>query len=48
VIEEEKRKKFEEEKSAYEKLTAEQKKQRLLEGLYSYNWTTEDGLMGHS
>lgn len=47
-IEEEKRKKFEEEKSAYEKLTAEQKKQRLLEGLYSYNWTTEDGLMGHS
>lgn len=48
-VEEEKRKKFEAEKRAYEDLTPEQKKERLLEGLYSYNWTTEEGsVLGHS
>lgn len=48
-VEQEKREKFEAEKRAYDQLSAEEKKARLLEGLYSYNWTTEEGsLLGHS
>lgn len=48
-VEEEKRRKFEEEKKAYEQLTSEQKKERLLEGLYNYVWSTEDtDSLGHS
>ncbi len=48
-IEEEKRRKFEAEKQAYERLSAEEKKERLLEGLYNYDWTTEEGdYLGHS
>lgn len=35
-----KRKEFEEEKLEYDKLTAEQKEQRLLEGLYNYSWNS--------
>ncbi len=37
-IEEEKRLKIEKEKAEYDKLTPEEKKQRLLDGLYNYNW----------
>lgn len=48
-IEDEKRRKFEEEKRAYEEMTPEQKRERLIEGLYSYSWTSEDGdSLGHS
>ncbi|MDY0344049.1 MAG: carboxylase [Lentimicrobium sp.] len=48
-IEEQKRKKFEAEKQAYEDLSDEEKEKRLLEGLYQYNWTTdEDSMLGHS
>ncbi|HLO91271.1 MAG: carboxylase [Chloroflexota bacterium] len=48
-VEQEKREKFEAEKRAYEQLSADQKRERLLEGLYSYNWTTEEGsVLGHS
>lgn len=39
-IEEEKRLKIEKEKAEYDVLTPEEKKQRLLDGLYNYNWTT--------
>ncbi|OIP05845.1 MAG: carboxylase [Bacteroidetes bacterium CG2_30_32_10] len=39
-VEEEKRKKIEEEKAKYAHLTPEEKEQRLLHGLYNYNWTT--------
>lgn len=41
-IEQERRRKYEEEKAGYENLTDEEKKKRLIEGLYSYQWTTDD------
>lgn len=48
-IEEQKRKKFEAEKQAYEDLSEEEKEKRLLKGLYHYSWTTdEDSMLGHS
>lgn len=48
-VEEEKRRKFEAEKKAYDDLTPEQKRERLLDGLYHYNWTSDDGTaLGHS
>ncbi|NMD15376.1 MAG: carboxylase [Bacteroidales bacterium] len=51
-IEEEKHRKLEEEKAAYEKLTPEEKRQRLLNGLYNYKWTSyqddEEEALGHS
>lgn len=40
-IEEEKRLKIEKEKAEYDKLSPEEKKQRLLDGLYNYNWSTK-------
>ncbi len=42
-VEEEKRRKFEEEKKAYESLSAEEKRERLLHGLYNYHWSSEEG-----
>lgn len=42
-IEEEKRRKFEEEKRAYESMSPEEKRERLLQGLYNYHWSTEEG-----
>jgi pyruvate/oxaloacetate carboxyltransferase len=39
-IEEEKLKKIQQEKEAYEMLTPEEKQQRLLEGLYNFQWTS--------
>jgi oxaloacetate decarboxylase alpha subunit/pyruvate carboxylase subunit B len=45
-IEEEKRKQFEAEKEAYQKLSKEEKEERLIEGLYNYDWTTSE--LGHS
>jgi oxaloacetate decarboxylase alpha subunit/pyruvate carboxylase subunit B len=48
-VEKEKRAKFEAEKREYEKLTPEEKQKRLLEGLYNYNWTSEEeDSLGHS
>ena len=53
-IEEEKRRKFEEEKSRYEQLSAEEKQARLLQGLYNSEWIVEgldpdeDYFPGHS
>jgi len=48
-VEEEKRLQYEAEKRAYDELTEEQKKQRLMEGLYHYGWTSEDlTSLGHS
>lgn len=47
-IEEEKKRKFEEEKQAYEKLSTEEKNQRLLQGLYHYDWTSDGNTLGHS
>ncbi len=47
AVEDEKRRLWEEEKNAYLKLSAEEKKQRLLEGLYNYSWGTDETL-GHS
>ena len=50
-IEEEKRRKLEAEKAAYEKLSPEEKQQRLLKGLYNYQWTSfqdEEEALGHS
>jgi pyruvate/oxaloacetate carboxyltransferase len=41
-IEEEKRRKYEEEKARYDNLSKQEKEKRLLEGLYNYNWTSED------
>jgi oxaloacetate decarboxylase alpha subunit/pyruvate carboxylase subunit B len=40
AIQEAERKKHEAEKAAYENLSPEEKEKRLLEGLYSYKWTT--------
>jgi pyruvate/oxaloacetate carboxyltransferase len=42
-VEEEKRKKLEEEKHKYNILTPEEKQKRLLDGLYSYDWQSSDG-----
>lgn len=40
---------FEAERDAYEELTPDQKEQRLLDGLYNYDWTTDDDYtLGHS
>jgi len=48
-VEEEKRKKFEAEKQAYDLLSEEEKQQRLLDGLYHYNWSSDDeDSLGHS
>ena len=48
-IEEERRAVFEAERHAYEELTPEEKEKRLLEGLYNYDWTTDDDYtLGHS
>ena len=48
-IEEERRAAFEAERQAYEELTPEEKEERLLEGLYNYDWTSEDDYtLGHS
>lgn len=48
-VEAEKRAAFEAEKQAYESLSPEEKQQRLLEGLYNYDWTTEGAdTLGHS
>lgn len=41
TIQEEKRRKFEAEKARYEQLSKEEKEKRLLEGLYTYRWTSE-------
>ncbi len=43
AIEEEKRRKYQEEKEKYESLSDEEKKERLLKGLYNYQWSTFDG-----
>lgn len=40
-IAEEERRKYDEARAAYENLSEEEKKQRLLEGLYNYKWTTD-------
>jgi oxaloacetate decarboxylase alpha subunit/pyruvate carboxylase subunit B len=40
-IEEEKRRKYQEARAAYEGLSPEEKKKRLLEGLYNYEWTSD-------
>jgi oxaloacetate decarboxylase alpha subunit/pyruvate carboxylase subunit B len=48
-VEAAKRAAFEAEKQAYESLSPEEKQQRLLEGLYNYDWTTEGAdTLGHS
>ena len=48
-IEEERMAVFDAEKHAYEELTPEEKEKRLLEGLYNYDWTTDDDYtLGHS
>ena len=50
VIEDEKRRKLEEERQKYYKLSPEEKRKRLVEGLYNFQWTTfpEDESLGHS
>ena len=40
AVEEEKRRKIEAEKEKYNILSAEEKHKRLLDGLYSYEWST--------
>lgn len=47
-VEEEKRRKYEAEKRAYDILSPEEKQKRLLDGLYHYHWTSEDDTLGHS
>jgi oxaloacetate decarboxylase alpha subunit/pyruvate carboxylase subunit B len=49
-VEEEKQRKFEETKRAYEALSPEEKEKRLQQGLYSYPWTSfeEEMEIGHS
>ncbi len=42
-IEDEKRKKIEEEKQKYNILSPEEKQKRLLDGLYSYEWSSAEG-----
>lgn len=46
AVEEEKRRKIQEEKDRYEALSPEEKEQRLIQGLYNYDWrtNTEDPL----
>jgi oxaloacetate decarboxylase alpha subunit/pyruvate carboxylase subunit B len=39
-VEEEKQRKIDEEKAKYANLSPEEKEQRLIHGLYNYNWTT--------
>ncbi|NTW24987.1 MAG: carboxylase [Lentimicrobium sp.] len=48
MVEEEKRRKYEAEKLAYDILTPDEKQKRLLDGLYHYHWTSEDDALGHS
>jgi oxaloacetate decarboxylase alpha subunit/pyruvate carboxylase subunit B len=48
-VEEEKRRKYEAEKQAYDSLSPEEKQKRLLDGLYHYHWTSEEeDILGHS
>ncbi|MBK7028155.1 MAG: carboxylase [Bacteroidales bacterium] len=48
-IEEEKQKRFEEEKLKYESLSPEEKEKRLMDGLYNYHWSSfEEESIGHS
>jgi len=48
-VEEEKQRKFEEEKRQYEILSPEEKQKRLLDGLYNYHWSSfEENSIGHS
>ncbi len=47
-VEEEKRRKYEAEKQAYDSLSPEEKQKRLLDGLYHYHWTSDDDALGHS
>lgn len=49
-VEEEKQKKFEEEKRLYDSLSPEEKEKRLIDGLYNYQWSSfeEQSAMGHS
>jgi len=42
-VEEEKRKKIEEEKQKYDILSPEEKQKRLIDGLYNYEWSSADG-----
>lgn len=42
-VEEQKRKKLEEEKQKYNILSPEEKQKRLLDGLYNYEWSSSDG-----
>jgi len=42
-VEEEKQKKIDEEKRKYNVLSPEEKQQRLLDGLYNYEWSSADG-----
>jgi pyruvate/oxaloacetate carboxyltransferase len=42
-VEEQKRKKLEEEKQKYNVLSPEEKQKRLLDGLYNYEWSSADG-----
>ena len=42
-VEEEKQKKIDEEKQKYNVLTSQEKQQRLLDGLYNYEWSSADG-----
>jgi len=44
-VEEEKRRKYEEEKQKYNILSPEEKQKRLLDGLYNYEWSGKDGEM---
>ncbi|MFZ4546331.1 MAG: carboxylase [Bacteroidales bacterium] len=43
LVEEEKQRKIEEEKQKYNILSPEEKQQRLLDGLYNYEWSSGDG-----
>jgi len=48
-VEEEKRRKIQEEKDKYDKLSPEEKAKRLQDGLYNYKWVTyPDESLGHS
>jgi pyruvate/oxaloacetate carboxyltransferase len=45
-IEEEKRRKYEEARASFENMSEEEKKKRLLEGLYNYKWTSDQDQLG--
>lgn len=45
-IEEEKQRKYEEARASFESLSEEEKKKRLLEGLYNYKWTSDQEQFG--